>query len=93
MAKTETHQEPTPEELANAGDGERHHPGDIVGEPHGVDDHGETHGHDDHAHPSEQLGPVDSAAWAAFAVGIAAGLLVALVLAFSLALTGAPAAV
>jgi hypothetical protein len=54
---------------------ELHHPGDVVDEPHGLDDHGEDHGHDDHAHGPEELGPVDVQLWGAFLLGIALGLL------------------
>ncbi|MEO7229308.1 MAG: hypothetical protein ABIZ30_01805 [Candidatus Limnocylindrales bacterium] len=51
---------------------------------HGADDHGEDHGHDDHAHgDGEALGPIDGTSWGAGLVGIAAGLVVALVLAMS----------
>jgi ABC-type nickel/cobalt efflux system permease component RcnA len=57
---------------------ELHHPGDVEDEPHGLDDHGEEHGHDDHAHGSEELGPVDTSLWAAFAGGIVLGLIPAL---------------
>jgi hypothetical protein len=67
---------------------EAHHPGDIPGEAHGADDHGDTHGHDDHAHPSEAVGPIDRVAWGAFAVGIAAGLLVVLCLVLTLSVIG-----
>ena len=73
---TQTGHEPSPDELAHAEGGEPHHPGDLAGETHGADDHGETHGHDDHAHAEEALGPVDTVAWGAFVLGIAAGLLV-----------------
>jgi hypothetical protein len=62
------------------------HASDAVTGPHGSpDDHGETHGHDDHGHADEAvpLGRVDMMAWGAGAVGIAAGLAVALVLAIS----------
>ena len=52
--------------------------------PHGTGDHGEDHGHDDHAHgEGEELGPLDTAAWGAGALGIAAGLVVAAVMALS----------
>jgi hypothetical protein len=88
---TQTSHEPTADELEHAPHGELHHPGDIAGEPHGADDHGETHGHDDHAHGAEALGPVDVAAWGAFAVGIAAGLVVAVCLVLTLYVIGAPA--
>jgi hypothetical protein len=81
MSKTQTSHEPSPDELAHgSGDHGLHHPGDLTDEVHGVDDHGETHGHDDHAHAAEALGPVDVQAWGALAVGVAAGLLVALCL-------------
>lgn len=79
MAKTQTSHEPTPDELAH-GTGEVHHPGDLAGEAQGPDDSGETHGHDDHAHGEEALGPVDTARWGAFLVGIGAGLIVGLCL-------------
>jgi hypothetical protein len=50
-----------------------------------MDDHGEAHGHDDHGHTSDamSLGPIDVQAWGAAALGIAGGLVVALVLASS----------
>jgi ABC-type nickel/cobalt efflux system permease component RcnA len=57
---------------------EQHHPGDVEDEPHGLDDHGEDHGHDDHAHDAEELGPIDARLWAAFAGGIALGLIPAI---------------
>jgi hypothetical protein len=63
---------------------ELHHPGDVADEPHGPEDHGEEHGHDDHAHAAEALGPVDVGLWAAFAGGIALGLVVALTIALSI---------
>ena len=56
---------------------------DEVAGPHGADDHGEAHGHDDHAHGDEDLGPIDVTAWGAGALGIAAGLLVAVLMAAS----------
>jgi hypothetical protein len=87
--KTQTSHEPTPDEEDHAAAGELHHPGDIAGEEHGLDDHGETHGHDDHAHAEETLGPVDTAAWGAFAIGIGAGLLVAICLALTIWVIGA----
>ena len=86
--KTETSHEPTADELVHAEGGELHHPGDIEGETHGSDDHGEADGHDDHAHPGEALGPVDTARWGAFAVGVAAGLLVAICLILTVAIIG-----
>ena len=85
---TETRHEPTPDELAHAERGELHHPGDIADETHGVADHGDTHGHDDHAHGNDALGPVDTARWGAFALGIAAGLLVAICLVLTVAIIG-----
>ncbi len=59
---------------------------DVLAGPHASPaDHGEGHGHDDHAHAGEAiaLGPIDVDAWGAAALGIAAGLAVALVLARS----------
>jgi hypothetical protein len=91
--KTETSHEPTPDELDHAEGGELHHPGDIAGEAHGSDDHGETHGHDDHAHSSDALGPVDTVAWGAFALGIGAGLVVALCLVLTVAIIGSGPAI
>jgi ABC-type nickel/cobalt efflux system permease component RcnA len=85
---TQTSHERTADEAVH-GTREVHHPGDIAGEEHGQDDHGETHGHDDHAHPSEALGPVDVAAWGAFVVGLAAGLLIAICLVLTIAVIGA----
>jgi hypothetical protein len=64
------------------------HASDAMAGPHGAGDHGEDHGHDDHAHvDGEALGPIDLVAWGAGALGIAAGLAVALVMAAS---TGSP---
>jgi hypothetical protein len=69
MSKTETSHAVTPDE-----------PG------HAADDHGEPDGHagsgdhDDHGHGGEALGPVDVRAWGALALGVAAGLVVALCL-------------
>ena len=76
MSTTETHHEPSPDELAHAATDKGHHPGDVADETHGPDDHGETHGHDDHAHADDALGPIDTAAWGALIVGVAAGLLI-----------------
>jgi hypothetical protein len=60
------------------------HGSDAMAGPHGAGDHGEDHGHDDHAHgDGEALGPLDVQAWGAGALGIAAGVLVALVMAAS----------
>jgi hypothetical protein len=62
------------------------HASDATVGPHGsMADHGETHGHDDHAHGDEAvpLGPIDVMAWGAALLGIAAGLVVALVLGLS----------
>jgi hypothetical protein len=91
--KTETSHEPTAGELELAEGGELQHPGDIASEVHGPDDHGDTHGHDDHAHATDALGPIDVAAWGAFAVGIAAGLVVALCLVLTVAVIGSGPAV
>lgn len=52
------------------------HPGAVA--HHATDDHGEDHGHDDHGHDAEPLGPIDVAAWGAGALGLLAGLAVAL---------------
>jgi hypothetical protein len=62
------------------------HGSDAMAGPHGsMADHGETHSHDDHAHAddAEALGPVDVIAWGAAGLGIAAGLVVAVVFALS----------
>jgi hypothetical protein len=81
MAKNKTSHEPSPDEVAHQdADHGLHHPGDLPDEAHGPDDHGETDGHDDHAHAAEALGPVDIQAWGALAIGVLAGLLVALCL-------------
>ena len=81
MAKDKTSHDPSPDELAHGpADHGLHHPDDLPGEAHGADDHGETDGHDDHAHAAETLGPVDIQAWGALAIGVLAGLLVALCL-------------
>jgi hypothetical protein len=84
---TQTSHEPTPDELDHGAADRGHHPGDVAGEAHGPDDHGETHGHDDHAHASEALGPIDVQAWGALALGIAAGLVVALCLVITMSLS------
>jgi hypothetical protein len=60
-----------------------HHPGDVENETHGIGDHGEDHGHDDHGHETDTLGPVDTQAWGAFALGILLGLVVAWSIAIS----------
>jgi len=79
--------EPGSDEQVSAADGQGlHQPGDLADETHGPDDHGETHGHDDHAHGGDALGPVDTRAWGALAVGVGAGLLVAWCLVISTAL-------
>ncbi|MEW5991899.1 MAG: hypothetical protein AB1736_11220 [Chloroflexota bacterium] len=60
------------------------HASDAMVGPHASpDDHGGDHGHDDHAHADEPLGPIDVPAWGAGALGIAAGLAVAVVMALS----------
>ena len=92
MSKTQTSHEPSPDELEHGSADRGHHPGDAAGETHGTDDHGETHGHDDHAHAATTLGPVDVQAWGALAIGVLAGLLVALCIVISTTLL-APAAV
>ena len=57
------------------------HAGESMVGPHGVtDDHGESDGHDDHAHAAASLGPIDTLAWGAAAVGILLGLVVVLAL-------------
>ena len=89
---TQTSHEPTPDELEHAATDRGHHPGDLADEPHGTDDHGESHGHDDHAHGEYALGPVDAQAWGALALGIAAGLVVALCLVITMALSARPLA-
>jgi hypothetical protein len=81
MSKTQPDHEPGPDEPGHAPAAHGlHHPGDLADEAHGPDDHGETHGHDDHAHAADALGPVDVRAWSALAIGVGAGLLVALCL-------------
>ena len=64
---------------------ENPHASDAMAGPHGTtDDHGETHGHDDHAHAGgTTLGPLDTRAWGAGALGIILGLVVAVALALS----------
>jgi hypothetical protein len=89
MSTTETHHEPTPDEVAHAGIDRGHHPGDVAGEAHGPDDHGDADGHDDHAHGSEALGPIDVERWGALIVGVAAGLLVAACFVITLGLSPA----
>jgi len=92
MAKDTTSHEPSPDEVAHQGaDHGLHHPGDLTDEAHGPDDHGETHGHDDHAHTGDTLGPVDTRAWGALALGVGAGLLVAAGLVMTQLLAATPA--
>lgn len=58
------------------------HGSDAMVGPHGTADHGDDHGHDDHAHgEGEVLGPVNTLAWGAGAIGIIGGLLLAFLLA------------
>lgn len=93
MTEITTSHEPGPDERAHgSADHDLHHPGDLADEAHGLDDHGETHGHDDHAHGADALGPVDVQAWGALAIGVGAGLLVALCLVITTTLLAAPAA-
>ena len=80
MSTTQSSHEPSPDELAHSATDRGHHPGDVAAEVHGPADHGETDGHHDHAHDGEALGPVDAQAWGALALGVGAGLLVALCL-------------
>ena len=66
------------------------HAADGMVGPHGsADDHGEDHGHDDHAHGAAALGPLDLRAWGYGALGILAGLVVALVMARAAGVLGA----
>lgn len=44
-----------------------------LGDHHDVTDHGADGGHGDHAHATADLGPIDSLAWGAGAVGILLG--------------------
>lgn len=60
------------------------HSGDVpdhdaitVGDHHASTDHGGDHGHDDHGHAASDLGPIDTTAWLAGALGVALGLVVA----------------
>ena len=55
------------------------------GEPHGAGDHGEPETHDDHAHAGEEmdLGPIDWSAWGVGALGVAIGLVMAVLLVFT----------
>jgi hypothetical protein len=93
MSETRTSHESSPDERAHgSADRGLHHPGDLVDEAHGPDDHGETHGHDDHAHGVDTLGPVDVVAWGALALGVGAGLLIALCLVITTTLLASPAA-
>jgi hypothetical protein len=45
---------------------------------HASADHGDAHGHDDHGHGEEALGPIDTAAWLAGALGVVLGVAVAI---------------
>lgn len=47
-----------------------------AGDHHAAGDHGDTHGHDDHGHAAEALGPIDTPAWLAGALGVVLGLAV-----------------
>lgn len=94
MSNQDTAHQSGRDELRHAAaDGGLHHPGDIVAEAHGPDDHGETHGHDDHAHGADALGPVDVWAWGALALGVAAALLVVLCLVITTSLLAGPATI
>ena len=59
------------------------HDGDAPGHAgavadHATSDHGDAQGHDDHAHGAgEGLGPIDTMAWGAGALGVLLGLVVA----------------
>jgi ABC-type Zn2+ transport system substrate-binding protein/surface adhesin len=44
---------------------------------HATSDHGDDGGHDDHGHGEDALGPIDTAAWLAGAVGVVLGIAVA----------------
>ena len=90
MSTSQTGHEPTPDELVHADTDRAHHPGDVPGEAHGLDDHGESHGHDDHAHgDGDALGPIDVERWGMFGLGLAAGLLVAACLVITASLSSA----
>jgi ABC-type Zn2+ transport system substrate-binding protein/surface adhesin len=43
---------------------------------HAGADHGDDHGHDDHGHGEDALGPIDTAAWLAGALGVLLGIAV-----------------
>jgi hypothetical protein len=58
---------------------------DTAHEP-GPDGDGTSDGHDDHDH--DALGPVDTARWGAFMVGVGAGLVVVLCLVLTLSVIG-----
>jgi hypothetical protein len=53
------------------------HEPDETGHAHGHEEHG---GHDEHAEHGSTLGPIDWAAWGAGALGVGAGLVVAVCL-------------
>ena len=76
---TETSHEPIPDELAHADSAhaDSAHVADAAG------------GHEELGHGEEPLGPVDTARWGAFVLGIAAGLLVVLCLVLTLSVIGA----
>jgi hypothetical protein len=46
------------------------------GDHHAPTDHGDDHGHDDHGHGEDALGPIDTAAWLAGALGVVLGIAV-----------------
>ncbi len=60
-----------------------------VDDHHASSDHGDDHGHDDHGHAGSALGPIDTLAWLAGALGVLLGLAVAA--GFVLATSGIPA--
>lgn len=71
MSTTQTSHEPTASELAaHANDGH-------AAADHGTDAHGGGAHGDEHGHGGAALGPIDTAAWGALLLGIAAGLVVA----------------
>jgi hypothetical protein len=64
-------------------------PHDTATETHSEPGHDEVGGHDDHAHGAEALGPIDTWAWGAGALGLAVAAI--MIFAFVLATSGVPA--
>lgn len=62
-----------------------------AGDRHIADDHGDDQGHDDHGDGVEPLGPIDTAAWLAGALGVVLGLAVTICFVLATAAVGSVA--